>query len=276
MSASELEHQATLLRNSGQGYQAVKLYQQAKQAYQNAGDLAKAAGCQHMIGVSFKIENDIKNALPAYELAVADYQKAGNVLGAGRVWRDVGIMYEYHDQLKQAQEFLAKSQGVLQAAKSDQPIAKAGTEEISNRDSELGMTLAKIGLLQIRLGRLKSAEDNLVKGLELIRQTGHPHYEATALLHLASLYFATKHYAQMLANLEAALGVIYEFGLNHMHPRRLAQIRGLMAHAYLKLGNQRLAKHFAGQALDYIKTLSPSAQRPVLKDINAGELSWLI
>jgi hypothetical protein len=80
----------------------------------------------------------------------------------------------------------------------------------------------------------------------------------------------------MLANLQAALGLIYEHDMNKEHTRRLAQIRGLIAHGYLNCGNQESARYFARKSLDGIAELSKTAQEPLLQDVQAEKLQKLI
>jgi tetratricopeptide (TPR) repeat protein len=271
MSGQNLEQQATTLRNNGEGYAAAELYDAAKAAYQEEGDFAHAAGCQHMIGVSYKIENDIEKALPAYQQAITDYQAANDSLGPGRTERDIGIMYEYNDQLDVAQTHLMRSKQLLEQAPVD-----AVTVNHEPRDSELGMTLAKLGLVALRLTQIQEAEHYLIEGLGLIRHAGHPFYEITALMHMGSLYYTTEHYGRMLANLEAALGLIYEYGMQDEQQRRLAQIWGLMAHGYLKHNNQETARYFAKKSFAIINSLSPTAQGPIRKDIDAPALQSLL
>jgi tetratricopeptide (TPR) repeat protein len=273
--ARDLEHKATILRDQGKSLEAIKTYQNAKELYLMAGNLKAAAGCQHMIGVCFKIENDLKQALPAYEQAIEDYRTAGDKLGPGRVARDIGVMYEYHDKLKPAEKYLLQSKKELEALPPDTDIVQHVSEAVT-RDAELGITLAKLGKLATRSKDYDKAEKLLTDGLTLIRTSGHPHYEITALLHLASLYDATGHSGRMLANLEAALGLMYEHNLQTKHTRRLAQIWGLMAHAYLRYANKATARHFAKKSLAIIDSLSKDAQKPLIKDVRADILRILV
>lgn len=262
MNGKKLEQAATILRDQGKGREAAATYQEAKQAYLDDGETVRAAGMQHMTGVSLKIENDIHASLQALNKAITDYESAGEPLGPGRVERDIGIMYEYRDELDAAWEHLQKSKLLLEATPSD-----ATTANGELRDAELGITLAKLGLVAIRYTRYEEAEHYIMDGLSAIRRAGHPFYEMTSLMHLASVYFATEHYGRMLANLEAALGLIYEYDMQDVQTRRLAQIWGLMAHGYLNCGNPKTARHFAEKSLAVIADLSNDAAGPVLKDI---------
>lgn len=267
MNAKNLEQQATTLRDQGKGYEAVEKYQRAKELYLKNGQLAQAAGCEHMIGVAYKIENDIDQAMPAYDKAIKEYAAANDLLGEGRVERDIGVMYEYRDQLEPAKLHLIKSQQLLEAAPEN-----AVTVNGDKRDAELGITLAKVGLIELRMSQFDDAKKHMTSGLALIRRAGHPFYEMTSLLHLAALDFATEYYSQMLAGLEAALGLIYEYSMEDNQARRLAQIWGLMAHGYLHCGNSETAHHFARKSFTVIDSLSDSAQEPLKKDIKADVL----
>jgi len=140
------------------------------------------------------------------------------------------------------------------------------------RNPELGITLAKLGQLYTLQNRLDDAEKSLMDGLALIRKTGHAFYELTALMHLAALYLKTKDYGQMLANAEAALGLIYEYDMYEAQTRRIAQIYALMAEGYLQSGSKAFSEHFAKKALDKIKQLEPDAQKLVRKDIESEGL----
>lgn len=272
--AKQLEEQATVERNQGRAKLAIKTYEDAKKLYLENNELSRAAGMQHMIGVCYKIENNLDSALPAYEQAIADYKKAGDALGPGRVERDIAIMYEYHDRLEEAEKHLLKSKSELESQPEGEP--NPSVNEATTRNAELGITLSKIGLLYIRQNKLDEAEKYMIDGIALIRKAGHPFYEMTTLVNLGALYFATKHYGRMLANLQAALGLVYEHGMYESQTRRLAQIYGLMAHGYLHSGHKASAQHFAKKSLDIINGLEPEAQTPLRKDVLADELEKLI
>jgi tetratricopeptide (TPR) repeat protein len=261
----EVEHEATLLRNQGKGYEAVKKYTIARKLYEKAGDAIKAAGMQHMVGVSYKIENDIEQALPALDEAAKMYEAAGDKIGPGRVWRDFGVMYEYHGIFDQSKEYLEMAKKSLETA----PDSK-------QKDAELGITLSKLGLLHASLDQLDSAEKYLYKGLLLVRKSNHVFYELTTLLHFGSLELLRSDFNMALTHLQAALGVIYEHNLQKEHTRRLAQIWGFMAHAYARGGDEETARYFAKKSLKNIYALSAGAQAPLLEDIHADDLRHVL
>lgn len=263
--ANQLVGKAHTNMNQGKPAQAIKTYQEAKELFTKLNDLKGAAGMQHMIGVCYRINNDLGGATQAFKQAIVDYQKAGDTMGPARVARDIGLALIDHDKLSEAEQSLRQSQQELQKL-----------PEGEMRSAELGITLAKLGQLYTLQNRLDEAEKYLIDGLVLIRKTGHAFYELTALLHLSALYFETKHYDRMLANAEAALGLVYEYDMYDKQTRRLAQIYGLMAHGYLNSANQSFAKHFAKKSLDIINNLDENTQGPLRKDVQADELEKLI
>lgn len=266
----QYEHEAGRLRNQGKGLEANEKYQLAKTLYIKNGKVVQAAGCQLMIGVGYKIENNLKKAIAAYEEALKLYEKSNDPLGPGRVYRDIGIVYEYHDCLAESEQYLLQSKDALEIIPDETTPSQFG--DVPTKNAELGITLAKLGLIYIRLKKFSAAEHHLIEGLTLIRRAGHPFYELTALLHLGALYYATKHFGRMMANAEAALGIIYEHQLEKDHTRRLAQVYGMLAHGFLHHANHLAATHYAQKAFAILETFSEGAKKPILKDIDAPAL----
>jgi tetratricopeptide (TPR) repeat protein len=270
--AQRLEAKAAKLRNQGKGYEAVKVFQKAREKYLSEGDALKAAGCLHMMGISYKIENDLQKAMPLYDQAADEYRQIGDRLGPGRVYRDAGIMLEYHDRLDEAADYLQKSKAELENVPDDAEGVSYVGEGPPTKNAELGITLAKIGLILTRQKQFEEAEKQIIAGLKLIRKTGHVFYEMTALLHYSALHITMGNYGWALDKLEAALGLIYEHHMQDEQTRRLAQIWGLMAHSYLRHNNRTTARYYAEKSFNIIYGLSESAQIPLLKDIDADVL----
>lgn len=272
--AKQLDQQAGTKRNNGHALEAIKLYEQAKKLYLEAGNKLEAAGMQHMIGVCYKIENDLQKCIPALEQAAKEYSEAGDLLGPGRVLRDIGIMYEYHDMFEEAEKYLLQSQKALKSQPEGEP--NPGVDEQTSRNAELGITTAKLGLLYLQMNQLDKAKKYSEDGLALIRKAGHPFYELTAIGQLAGYYFMVKEYGLAQTHVEAALGIIYEHNMQDVQQRRMAQLWGSLAHCYLAQDNKGSAKHFAKKSLNIINSLSPDAQTPLRKDIHADDLEKLL
>lgn len=272
--ANQLELEGTTLRNQGKGFEAIKKYEEAKALYLQSDLLPQAAGCQHMIGVSYKIQGNLEKALEAFQTAIADYLNANDTLGPSRVERDIGIMYEYVDLFTDAKAHLLKSENELRGWDPN-TIVKQIVGESASVGAELGVTLAKLGLVYTRLGEFDDAKASLFEALSLTRASQHPFYEMTTLLHGGELYIKLEKFNEALLYLQAGMGILYENRLEDTHKRRMAQIWGLMAHAYLGLGVRDNAQHYARRALFIIDSLDKDAQKPLIKDVDGAKLREL-
>lgn len=259
--ANQLANTAHEQMNQGKPQQAIKTFQEAKSIYIELGDLKKAAGMQHMIGVCYKINNDLDGATKALNLAAEDYKKADSPMGPPRVMRDLGLMFINHNKYDDAEKALKQSQQDLES----QP-------ESEMKGPELGITMAKIGHLYTLQNRLDDAERYLMDGLALIRKTGHASYELTALMHFSALYFKTKDYISMLVNAEAALGIIYESDMYASQTRRLVEIYALVAEGYARSGSNEFANRFAKKTLDMLKQVEPESQKLLKKYLESEDL----
>jgi hypothetical protein len=256
LSAEQLQDQADNHRNNGEGLKAVEYYQRAIQLYQEAGNRRAAAECQHMIGVSHKVEDDIDAAIDNLKKAATLHREAGNEAGVGRVYRDIGIAYAYRQQHDEAITWLKKSVEALK-----------GTDEYA----ELGISESKVGLHYLQVGDYQQAEQWIVQGLASIRRTSNWFYEMTTLLHAAALKLVTHRYSDAITDLWASLGLIYESDSREAQKRRLAQIYGLLAQAYLGLDSPAVAASFFTQAMQLLEPMADNVAAVVYEDIQAGE-----
>lgn len=259
--AAELQRLADIHRNNGEGLKAIEYYSQAANSYLQDGDKAGAAECWHMVGVSYKVENDIDAALENLHKAAGLHREAGNAVGVGRVYRDIGIAYSYRKQHDQAIIWLNKSVSALW-----------GTEQ----PAELGISEAKVGLHYLEVGEYEQAEDWLYRGLTSIRQTNDWFYEMTALMHLAALRALRRHYTEAITTLRACVGLIYEAGEQDNQQRRLAQIYGLMAQALLGLNNASAAADYFMKAMRLLGPMADNVAAVVYDDIRAQEFLTLL
>lgn len=252
--AAELTKQADNLRNNGQGLAAVEKYKEAADLYDQADDKQGAAECWHMVGVSYKVENDIDAAVKALEKAAELHHKAGNTVGVGRVYRDIGIAYAYRKQHDKAIEWLEKSEEALRDG---------------GNYAELGITEAKIGLHYLEVEDYDKADQWLERGLATIRKEGHWFYEMTSLLHFAALYLAREAYSDAVTALWAGVGLIRQAGEAEGQKRRLAQIFGLLAHGYLGLGNAVAGANSFKEAVELLRPMADNVSDVVYEDIQA-------
>ena len=129
--AEQLARQASNFRNNGEEQAAIEKYKEAVEIFLEVGDKQNAAECEHMMGVSYTIENDTDHALETLQKAAKIYGELGDTMDTGRVYRDLGLAYARRKDQEAALEWFEKSEVTLRD---------------SGAKAELGITQAKIGL----------------------------------------------------------------------------------------------------------------------------------
>lgn len=257
----KLENQANSLRNNGQGLAAIEKYKQAADLYEKQGNKQETAECWHMVGVSYKVENDTKAAIENLEKAAKLHHKASNDVGVGRVYRDIGIAYAYNKKNDKAISWLEKSEKALRN---------------SGDYAELGITEAKIGKHYLEISEYDKADQWLQRGLSTVRKEGHWFYEMTTLLHFGSLYLELKDYSNAATALWAGVGLIYNAGFENKQKRRLAQLYGLLSHSYLGLKNPKFGIQLFKMAIELLVPMTSNVSKVVYEDIKARKFLELI
>lgn len=261
---NQLVKQATVLRNDGHALEAVEVYKQAAELFDVANQPIEAADCLHMVGVSYKIDNNRDKAMPYYEEAIKRFEKLGRADKVGMVQRDIGIMHAYHKDYELALKWLKKSEVAL--------------IETGNQN-ELGITQAKIGLMYIHLGDFAIAERELQKGLHTIESADKPHsfFIMTTLLHLAALEIVQKHYEQTLKYVNQAYDLLQQVEAEEgSMDRRRSQILGIRAHAEFGLHQVEQASQDTIDSLQLLEDISDESAAVVYKDIEAAKLLALL
>lgn len=259
MDAQQLFDQAETLRTQGQGKQAaIKYVQAAKLVVSDSNSQHLVQEAWHMAGVSYKIENDIEHAMPCFKHALEIASQRNDKVGIGRIYRDIGIMYDYQKRYSDGLPYLQKSVEVLQA---------------TDATAELGITETKIGQNYLLQDDTKQAEQWLKHGLDTLEPTSHWSYIVTTLLPLAGLEFKHQHYQNMLDYLLRAEQLINDSNEIDNQTRRLIQIYGLMAHAYIGLGNKTKATQMFEQTKELMSIIETKSARDVLyEDIDYNKL----
>ena len=85
------------------------------------------------------------------------------------------------------------------------------SREIGDREGE-GHTLARLGVVDLRLGRYQDAARYLQHALALFREMGHTGSEAEILLRLGDAYLGLGRYDQAAGDFERALAIFREIG----------------------------------------------------------------
>jgi len=138
----------------------VEVYIQAAKLFDSIDQPTEAADCIHMIGVSYKIDNNRDKAIPYYEEAIKRFEELGRSDKVGSVDRDMGIMYAYYKDYETALNWLKKSESAL-----------ANTDN----QNELGITQSKIGLMHVYLKDYGLAEKELKTGLHTLQAAKQVH-----------------------------------------------------------------------------------------------------
>jgi tetratricopeptide (TPR) repeat protein len=249
--------EAARLRDNGIGSRAAELYERAFQRFSALGKQQEAAEALHMAGVSYKVANDIDAASTTLEEAAHLHTMNGNPLGIGRVYRDLGITWEYAGDFQRASQWLVQSIEALKDMSSP---------------AELGISEAKLGLVKMKEGDLDASHRLLTCGLQRVREAGHWFYEMTALLHLAEFEVESHQYSEAVTTLEACLGLIHENEAATREDRRLAQIYGLRAWAYWRLGDTRQVVNDFHSAMSHMQHMTPATRSVVYDDIHLDRL----
>lgn len=244
--------EADNLRNNGHGKEAAQKYLELAKNYQKLGQKSNEADCVHMAGVSYKVENNIPEAMKYFDQATSLYQEVGSKFGVGRVKTDVGITYAYAGDFKKAVE------GLHQAVR-----------ELEGQDdlAALGIAEAKLGYNYFKLGKFEEAEEWFAKGLAHVRVYGSWFFELTALGNWAEMDFALARFSNALTKLWASRGILAAIGEDDNQKRRIAQIFGGIGHCYLELENKEFAIEYFQKSLDLLGKMSKDVAGVVYEDI---------
>ena len=257
-----LKKKADDLRNSGREEEAVKAYKQLIDLYTKAGDLKMAGWAQQMIGVSYKIGNHLDKAIPWYQRAIRSFKKIDDPWGVGNTLRDIGTTYAYRHRYKEAVTYFRQSATILKKA-TDNP-------------AYLGITLVKLALAEMHIGRFTTAHKHFHEGLALIKKQGHWFFESTAHGNLAEYYVTVGQYDQALEHLEEGKRIAEAHLDEELHTRRLSQYYGLAAFCLVKMGKVPEAKRYFKKAEALLKEFPIDVREPVEEDIHYPELKKLL
>lgn len=250
----ELEQQATTYRNNGQVDAAIRAYQELVTRFDKAKKPQRAAGMQHMIGVTYKVGNHTNESLQALNVALERYKAINDTVGVGRVIRDKGITYQYVKRYQEAKDLLQESVTVLLGA---------------GDAAELGISEAKVGNLLREAGVLDKAEAWIQRALETLNSTGHWFYISTALLHKAQLKLAQHHYEEALAATDASEKLLRDNNGEQVQKRRLAQVWFMKSAIYRAMGEFEKASQCREAGEAYAATLDEASRRYLEEQIGS-------
>jgi tetratricopeptide (TPR) repeat protein len=249
--------EGTVLRDNGKEDNAIEKYLKAYDLFEEEKNTKRAAETLQMIGVCYRIKNDTKNSIANLKIAAAIFEDIEDLVGLGNTYRDMALSYMEKGDLGEALIWISKSDLVLKK-----------TDNLS----ALGITQVKYGTVYVRLGQLQQGRIFITKGLVNIRKTGSWFNEMTALLHMSEHSFIKENYAEMLAFLWAALGIIFEYDEEKRQKKRVAEIYGLLAWAYFKSDNPEYGNMYLAKSQKLLAGIPESVRELIVTEVKQKEL----
>lgn len=257
----ELQKQADICRNSGKTKKAIKLYKKAFELFADNDDFGHAGHAIQMIGVCYKIDNDVKNTLLWLNKALRYYTKYKLTAGVGNTLRDIGMIWQYNGNYSKAEKYIGDSIKVLKTA--DDPAG-------------YGVSIAKLGLVHICEGKYDIAEREIKRAIKILEKTDNWFFLATSWGHLGELYLDMKKYDKAIKALNTSIKIFDTKKQQKIMTRRYAQGYGMLANAYANLGDLTKGKKYFNKALRLIKNFSPDAKKIIFDDIKADKTKKLL
>lgn len=218
---------------------AVEHYQAALQQWQKLGSLGPWANTLNGLGVVYHLQGRYGEARQTLKQALAKAGQIGYLGVEALAWASLGDLYRDLGQYHEAQE--AYAQALDTAKRADKGFvvtyALAGRGDIARRQGELGragellgeamkhaeahhsayeagLCHEALGVLAGEKGDLEAARDHLDRAVERFETGGFRRDLARANLHRAQVAYAGGEQAGALADLEQALSLAGELGLD--------------------------------------------------------------
>lgn len=258
--AEQLCQEADVLRNQGQTEEALRLYREAADLFETAGEKIKAVDVGYLlVSTCLHMEGKREEAVKMGQEAARRFAELGAHDLEGSAYVNIGTANLNDDQLKKAEEWFKKALETLQAL--DSVIGQAN----------FGIAHAKLGHTYAKEGRFDEAKHEFDEALEILRRVGHWFFEHTTLMHLAQMFFAQKDYQNALTYAQASLGLVYAENAIDEHARRVAELKGIIARCYWELGNEDWGIRFFQEAADLLNAMPDDVVHVVARNIRAAE-----
>ena len=218
---------------------AVEHYQAALQQWQKLGSLGPWANTLNGLGVVYHLQGRYGEARQTLKQALAKAGQIGYLGVEALAWASLGDLYRDLGQYHEAQEAYAQALDTAERADKGFVVtyALAGRGDIARRQGELGragellgeamkhaeahhsayeagLCHEALGVLAGEKGDLLAAQDHLDRAVERFETGGFRRDLARANLHRAQVAYAGGEQAGALADLEQALSLAGELGLD--------------------------------------------------------------
>ncbi len=261
MNKEELLEQADALKNQAKTKEAVKIYEQLLDLYEKEENWKMVGLIYQMIGVCYK-----ENA-----------GKALHWLGkAKELCKEHDLKEGYANTMREI-AMVKESDGDYEGAE------KAATESVEllkdcDDEASHGMSLTKLGLSQIGLHKYSEAEDNIIRGIQVLSQTDHWIFLMTAYGHLGELFLSMKNYRDALISLEKAAAVLEKQPDKDNYFIKKAENNGMIAHVYALWGDKEKSQEWMQKAMAILNApeIDEDLKEVILKEINFKETEKLL
>lgn len=170
--ALALRNQGAALVLQGDGPAAIRLFQQARTLFQEAGDTHGVATTLAYVGISLQRHGDLAGAERFYLEALRIVERLGNVASLAAQLGNLGILYQSQGDQERALAYLERS--------------RAQFEEIEDPLLESRVLSASASIL-VQRGDLEEARSRYEEVLALSRKAGSRNDEARAFFNLAAI-----------------------------------------------------------------------------------------
>jgi CHAT domain-containing protein/predicted negative regulator of RcsB-dependent stress response len=220
----------------GNLYEALRLYQQALQVFEQRGQRADRAAVMSAMAVVYRRLGEMERALALQQQAIAAYDDLGDAAGKASGLRRLGVLYRHLGEFEAAI-----------AAQEDALAALEGRDDADGR----AMILTNLGTIYGDLGRLSEARTYFERALAIYQRLEQPQGMSYLYGNLGQLHLYLGHPAQAREYLNQSLAL-----------KQMLGDRGGQANTLLNLGTvsrnagdfqQALARYY--QALDAYRDL---------------------
>lgn len=222
--ADSLLKRATKYQDTGDFKQALLLFENSLNIYQNIGENKNIGDCFSNIGIVYYYQGDLSKALYFFKKSVGAYKKAGYKKGVSSVLNNMGGVYHYLGNYPDALE-LYKQAVVLQEELGDKKIAAATTQNIGGIYSKGGdytnamkyynkayfinkklkdekaiaQSLNAMGVVYIKQGNYNKAFESLIQALTIADKEKDKQIKVEVLSSLGELFYNQSDFEKALS-----------------------------------------------------------------------------
>ncbi len=195
--AAIIHNLAILLMHQGEIEQAVTLYQQSLEIWEQIGDIQGKATTLHQLGIFYAERGEIEQAITLFHQSLELKEKIGHILGKTATLHCLGNIYANLGEMKKAITFYQQSLALQEQIDNDQGKAA---------------TLHELGILYADWGKIEQAIILYRQSLETWEKIGDVHGKASTLHQLGILCTNRGEIAQAITLYQQSLEIWEQIG----------------------------------------------------------------